>query len=214
MDKNKLKLTFLLLISALPITLATWSYNLRESNGVSSTSNNGVLVVPVVDVTALDLRETDGTPAFQSFEEMVAGVPPSDYVPRPWQLLYLGASACDDPCLERLYFVRQMHALLAGDSSRVERVYVHVGNDHAAMPAAELTALLDNQPGLRIVYADAATLQQQLSPSLKDAGDPIADHYIYVVDPLGNVMLYFTPDNTPDQILSDVENLLKRGSSG
>lgn len=214
MDKNKLKLTFLLLVAALPITLATWSFNQRETDGVSATSNKGVLVTPVLDVTALDLRNADGTPAYLSFEELVAGIDPADYDPLPWQLLYLGSGACDDACLERLYFVRQLHALLARDADRVERAYVHVADQHAQMPEAALAHLMEQQPGLRVINADAASLQRQLAPSVQAGADPVASHYIYVVDPLGNVMLYFTPDNTPEQILSDLEKLLDRSSLG
>jgi hypothetical protein len=34
------------------------------------------------------------------------------------------------------------------------------------------------------------------------------------VDPLGNVMLYFTPGNTPEEILSDLDTLLDSSSLG
>jgi hypothetical protein len=214
MDKNKLKLTFLLLIAAIPITLATWSYSVRETAGVKATSNKGVLVVPVLDVTEFDLRNADGTPAYQAFDEMVAGVDPADYDPRPWQLLYLSAGDCADPCLERLYFLRQLHARLAHDSSRVERVYVHVDNNHAAMPESTLATLTRQQPGLRVIHADAAALRQRLARTVPTGADPVTNHYIYVVDPVGNVMLYFTPDNTPEQILSDLEKLLDQSSLG
>jgi hypothetical protein len=44
--------------------------------------------------------------------------------------------------------------------------------------------------------------------------NPANLHYIYVVDPLGNVMMYFTPENTPEEMLDDIDNLLDRSSVG
>jgi len=126
MDTNKLKLTFLLLVAAVPVSLATWVFGIREEHGVSSTTNKGELVIPVIDITRLDLRDEQGQPAYVVFEELVSNVAPKDYQPRPWQLLYLGSAECNSLCEERLYFLRQMHKRLNAEAKRVERVYVQV----------------------------------------------------------------------------------------
>ncbi|HWK53360.1 MAG TPA: hypothetical protein VNR18_03250 [Hyphomicrobiales bacterium] len=212
MDKNKLKLIALLGIAIVPLSLATWAFNKAIEHGVGGTTNKGVLVTPVLDLAELGLRDAEGGPAYQGFEELTAGVSPDDYDPRPWQLLYLGTANCDAGCEDRLFFLRQMHILLAGDAPRVQRVYVQVGQGTQLDPG--VAALLEREhPGMRAVFVDSATLGAELAPSA--AGhDPVAEHYIYVADPVGNVMMYFTPGNTPEQILSDLEKLLKRSSLG
>src|SRR5215207_7348840 len=116
MDTNKLKLTFLLLVAAVPIGLATWVYGVRELQGANSTTNKGELVIPVIDITRLDLRDEQGQPAYVAFEEHVSNVDPKDYDPRPWQLLYLGTAECEAQCEERLYFLRQMHKRLNAEA--------------------------------------------------------------------------------------------------
>jgi hypothetical protein len=214
MDTNKLKLTFLLLVAAVPISLATWVYGVREVQGVDSTTNKGELVIPVIDITRLDLRDVNGAPAYVVFEEHVSNVDPRDYEPKPWQLLYLGEGECEAQCEERLYFLRQMHKRLNAEASRVERVYVHVADTLAPLPELTRALLTEQQGDMKVVYAASAGLREVLAPSVPDNIDPTNLHYIYVVDPLGNVMMYFTPENTPEEMLDDLDNLLDRSSIG
>jgi hypothetical protein len=214
MDKNKAKLTFLLLIAALPIGSATWYFGMHEYKGLMSTKNKGELVIPVVDVTTLDLRNGADEPAYLPFEELVADITPEDYKPGPWQLLYLGAPECDDTCVERLYFLRQLHVRLGREFDRVQRVYVQASDVAGPLPATTAAFIAEQQPDMRVVYAKASALRERLRETVDSGADPLAQHYIYVVDPVGNVMLYFTPENTPDEILSDLDTLLDNSSLG
>jgi len=214
MDKNKAKLTFLLLIAALPISSATWYFSTHEYKGLIATRNKGELVTPVIDVTTLDLRNGAGEPAYTPFEQLVEGIDPEDYEPGPWQLLYLGAPECDDTCVERLYFLRQLHVRLGREFDRVQRVYVQASDAAGPLPAATAAFIAEQQPDMRVVYAKASELREKLRATAASGADPLAQHYIYVVDPVGNVMLYFTPDNTPEEILSDLDTLLDNSSLG
>lgn len=214
MDKNKAKLTFLLLAAALPISSASWYFSKHEYKGLMATKNKGELVIPVVDVTTLDLRNGAGGPAYVPFDELVDGIDPEDYKPRPWQLLYLGAPECDDTCVDRLYFLRQLHVRLGREFDRVQRVYVQASDAEGPLPAATATFMAEQQPDMRVVYANAAELRERLRATVVSGDDPLAQHYIYVVDPVGNVMLYFTPENTPEEILSDLDTLLDNSSLG
>lgn len=214
MDKNKLKLTFLLLIAALPIGSATWYFGTQEYKGLVATTNKGELINPVLDVATLGLRNGAGAAAYLPFDELVADVSPEDYEARPWQLLYLGAPECDDTCAERLYFLRQLHVRLGREFDRVQRVYVQASNGIGPLPAATATFMAEQQPDMRVVYADAGELGKHLRGTVPAGIDPLAEHYIYVVDPLGNVMLYFTPENTAEDILSDLDTLLDNSSLG
>lgn len=214
MDKNKAKLTFLLLIAILPIGSATWYFSTHEYKGLLPTTNKGELVIPVLDITALDLRNGAGDAAYLPFEELVAGVDPEDYEPRPWQLLYLGAPECDDSCVERLYFLRQLHIRLGKEFGRVQRVYVQVSDQSGTLPPATAAFIAEQQADMRVVYATARHLRGILGATVPAGVDPVSSHYIYVVDPLGNVMMYFRPDNSPEDILSDLDRLLDNSSAG
>jgi hypothetical protein len=212
-DRNKLKLLLLLSGFLVPIVSASWYFRSIQDGSMLSTSNRGTLIRPMLDLPELQLRDDNGDAAYLSFEEMTEGVAPADYKPRPWQLLFLSSADCDADCAERLYFLRQMHIRLGTESERVQRVFVLVDDATAQLSGELLETFATQQPDLRIVRGDRAQLQQLLAPSAQGR-DPVAEHFIYVADPVGNVMLYFTPDNTLDEILKDIDKLLDQSSLG
>jgi len=210
---SKLKLTLLLSGFLVPLVLATWYFSVVSSESVSATSNKGVLISPLLDLPSLGLVDDSGAPAYQTFEELTAGVDPDEYDPRPWQLLFLSTAHCDEACIERLYFLRQMHIRLNRESERVQRVYVQVDAADAQLPPDVLNIFAEQQPDMRIVRGNRDTLRGLLAPSAASR-DPVAEHFIYVADPVGNIMLYFTPENTLEQILKDIDKLLDQSSLG
>lgn len=212
MDRNKLKLLIILLAITVPITLATLLFQLSVNKRNFGTTSNGTLIIPVLDVSELQLKDADGNNAYQTFEEMTANVSPEDYEPRPWQLLYLGSADCDAACQERLYFLRQMHIRLGAESGRVQRVYVQT--ETAPLTPATTTYIQQEQADMRILRADDATLRAALQRTLPPGDDALAGHYIYVMDPVGNIMLYFTPANDAEQMLDDIDQLLDHSSLG
>ena len=212
MNRNKLKLTLLLLAAALPVSLATWVFGVREMNGVTATSNRGQLVIPVMDITELDMRDEQGQPMFVTFEESVADIALEDYEPRPWMLIYLGNENCDKNCDERLYYLRQLHRRLSSESDRVERFYINAGQTE--LDQRTHTMFAEAFPEMKVGKSDSAILMNNLQRTVPENVDPVNSHYIYVADPLGNVMLYFTPENTTEEIFKDIDKLLDQSSVG
>lgn len=213
MNNSKLKLTLLLSGFLVPLVLATWYFGVTSTSSVGATSNKGTLVSPLLDLPALGLVDEAGAPAYQTFEELTAGVDPDEYDPRPWQLLFLSTADCDAACVERLYFLRQMHIRLNRESERVQRVFVLVDDADAPLSQELRDTFAAQQPDMRIVRGNPASLQSQLKPSAGER-DPVAEHFIYVADPVGNIMLYFTPENTLEDILDDIDKLLDQSSLG
>lgn len=213
MNTNKLKLALLLSGFLVPLILATWYFRVTSTGSVSATSNKGVLISPLLDLPTLALVDDRGAPAYQTFEELTAGVDPGDYEPRPWQLLFLSTADCDSACVERLYFLRQMHIRLNRESDRVQRVFVLVDSPRVALSRELLDTFAAQQPDMRIVRGNSATLDAQLAPTAAGR-DPVAEHFIYVADPVGNIMLYFTPENSLEDILDDIDKLLDQSSLG
>lgn len=214
MDKSKFKLTFLLLIAALPVSLATWFFGQREVDGLGSTTNRGELIIPVMDITEFDLRDESGESMFVSFEEMVAQIDLDDYEPRPWLLLYLGSENCESICDERLFFLRQLHRRLNAEAERVQRYYINVSEAQSSLDERTQIMFEEAFPEMVVAYSEKQALLNTLERTLPAGIDPLALHYIYVVDPLGNVMLYFTPENSTEDILKDIDKLLDQSSLG
>lgn len=121
---------------------------------------------------------------------------PFDELRGKWVLVSFDADACDAYCERKLYFMRQVRTAQGKDQARVERLWILAAAD---TPRAELAAAIE---GTRI----AATGVEGFP------GNPV-DH-IYLVDPLGNLMMRFPRDPDPSRMLKDLQRLLKYSRIG
>jgi cytochrome oxidase Cu insertion factor (SCO1/SenC/PrrC family) len=114
-----------------------------------------------------------------------------------WVLLTSGPAMCDDACRDRLVYTRQVRLAQGAQSGRVERVWLLTD---AGSPDA---ALLAEHPDLRVVRdRDGGVVSGLPAPG------PPSEH-IYVIDPLGNLMMRFPANPDPKRILKDLSRLLR-----
>ena len=119
-----------------------------------------------------------------------------------WVMVHVGPSACDATCARQLYLMRQTRIAQGKEQSRIERLWVLT--DAGAVDPA----LLQEHPGLYVWRpADAAFAAQF------PAAQGPAEH-IYLVDPLGNLMLRFPDQPDPKRMLKDLKLLLKASQIG
>jgi hypothetical protein len=111
-----------------------------------------------------------------------------------WVIVTLDAAACDAWCEKKLYYLRQLRRATGKDMERVERLWLITD---AARPRAELAQAFE---GTRLQVADAALVRSF-------GGEP-ADH-LYLVDPLGNLMMRYPRDADPSKMLKDLQRLLR-----
>ncbi len=211
--KNKLKLTFLLLITALPVTLATLSFNSAiESGALSATSNKGTLINPPADISALAMQDTDNNPVFRSFEEVIASLPDDEeYEIQPWLLVFANGSDCEQSCEERIHYLQQLHIALGKNIQRVRRYYLNVSGNPLSSEVADL--FRNEYPSMGVAQSD----KEVITANLAAAGamlDFTEQSYVILIDPVGNVMMYYTEDQEAEDIMSDLETLLKYSSLG
>ncbi|MGH8691192.1 MAG: SCO family protein [Burkholderiales bacterium] len=111
-----------------------------------------------------------------------------------WVLVSFDAAACDAYCEKKLYFMRQVRRAQGKEMDRVERLWVLTD---AGKPRSELLAAIE---GTRI---------QGLGAFEGNAAD-----HIYLVDPLGNLMMRFPRDPDPSRMVKDLQRLLKYSRIG
>lgn len=127
-----------------------------------------------------------------------------DQIEGQWTLLMVAPAACDEACSRALYVSRQARLAQAKEMERVGRLWLLTG---AGEPAADNLAAHE---GLRLARADAAWLAAL--PGADIAGR------VFLVDPLGNVMMRF--DDEPDTtaaargMTKDLQRLLKYSALG
>jgi hypothetical protein len=158
-----------------------------------------VCIAPfVLGTAAYLLRWTPGTAA--NYGELIAPRPLSAPALAPlrgkWVLVAFDAAACDAYCERKLYFMRQARRAQGEGASRVERLWVLTDG---AQPRPELLAAIE---GTRLARFPAAEFP-----------GAAADH-IYLVDPLGNLMMRFPREPDPARMIRDLQRLLKYSRSG
>jgi hypothetical protein len=132
-------------------------------------------------------------------EPRVLAAPPFDGLRGKWILVSIDAAACDARCERKLYFMRQLRKATGKNQERVERLWLLTD------PRSPSAALLSAIEGTHVMRADAALLESF-------PGTPSA--HIYLVDPLGNLMLRFPRDPDPSAMLKDLERLLRYSRVG
>jgi hypothetical protein len=115
-----------------------------------------------------------------------------------WLLLTADSGQCDEPCQVKLTYLRQVRLAQGREAERIERVWMLTDN---AMPRPELLA---EHPGLHVVRGTRDSLAM-LQPEVGSAAD-----HIFVVDPLGHLMMRFPRDPDPSRILKDIARLLRQ----
>jgi len=119
-----------------------------------------------------------------------------------WVLLVADEGACEDACRQKLYATRQARTIQGREQERVVRVWLQRSD---ATPPGE--ALLSQHPGLVAARIDPARW-----PALQGAGDNVRN--IFMIDPLGNLILRYPADPDIKRMANDLGRLLRASRIG
>lgn len=192
-NNNRATIIGFLIIFTLPVVMA-WIAYFSGWFEDAATTNKGEWVKPVM--------------AFEQFNPVYADQKPLLMKPgETWKLIYPGkVSQCqeeqsDSSCLINLFLIGQTHLALGKESYRVERI---IFNGSATYEQQQLTTLQNRFVDLQVVNGDT------------DTTAALSESYIYIADPLGNIMLRYPVADTKESvflkgkdILSDLKKLLK-----
>lgn len=185
------KMLLVMLVCAAPVVASYFTYYVVRPE---SRRNFGTLIDPQRPLPDLQASTLDGKAVnLRSLKGQ-------------WLFISVAGAACDEACAQRLYLQRQLRESLGKEKDRVDWVWLI--NDSDAVPATLL-------PGLKeatVLRVPAADLAAWLPPQ---TGAALPDH-LYVVDPLGNLMLRFVPGLTPEdapKAKRDLDRLLRASAS-
>jgi len=177
----------LLLVAALflgPLLFATWMYYGGAGLRPVGRSNHGILLEPI-------RRLADTHP---ELAELAAG---------QWLLIYVNEDVCGEVCRAALYTLRQSRLMLGNDMNRLGRVFLH------GETSPDRVFLDEQHDGLK-------TLQiRSLAADLRSASSQIMPlGGFFLIDPHGNLVMYFGPDISPRDMVNDIKHLLKLSQIG
>lgn len=114
-----------------------------------------------------------------------------------WVLLMLDSSTCDEECRKKLYYMRQVRLMQHTEKDRIERVWLI---DDDGLPKPDL---VKEYKGTWLINAKDSNLREEFPASTSQR-----DH-IYLIDPVGNLMMRFPKDPDATAIAKDIKRLLK-----
>jgi hypothetical protein len=141
-----------------------------------------------------------------------SGETDSAFLRRKWTLLYVQHGPCAERCRTSLYETRQVRLALDRDMDRVQRVFIADGD------CCDFQFLHEQHPDLVAVRMNPAVapllaLLPRRDPGNASGGDGNAEP-VYLIDPLGNLMMSYAPDAKPKGMLEDMKRLLRLSHIG
>lgn len=184
-------LYLLIAVCVAPVLASYFAYYVLPPSG---RTNYGELVLPQRPVPPLALARLDGTRVDAA---SLRG---------QWLMLQVDEAACGPACQRKLWNMRQVRLTQGKDRDRIERIWLIV--DDAPLE----TMLLREYDGTLFLRAQRAQLEPLLALPA-DAGARLTDH-IWLVDPLGNLMLRWPKDADPNRMKKDLTKLLRASQIG
>lgn len=158
-------------------------------------SNKGELLKPMIDIESFALTDDDAEPISRD-----------EITKHKWHMILFAGSACDDACNQALYNMRQINIAVGKNANRLRRLVIHLEK-----PSEEFQALIASEyPDARHANADSQTIET----ALQEVGAEFRSNEVYIMDPIGNIMLRFTQDQPYKDLLHDLKKLFKVSQIG
>lgn len=182
-------LLILAIIFVLPFTVAA---TLHLLNVHPSGHSYGELIQPPRALKLPALQDTQGT-VFTAQQWL-----------KKWNVVTFATATCDEPCQAQTHLLKQVQTSLNKDMHRLQRVLLVSGE----IKNESFAALQKQYPDLILLAGDAAEMHQFATSYNMASGD------IYLVDPLGNLMMHYPNKMDPKGLRSDLTRLLKNSWAG
>ncbi|MGB5760924.1 MAG: hypothetical protein WBM58_00080 [Sedimenticolaceae bacterium] len=194
--RSRTQLVLIFALFLLPPVSAWVAWKYLGEQGVGVTTNAGTLVSPARPLQLTGLVQPDGT------------VFPPDELRGRWAYVMFAPGDCGESCQQQLYLTRQIRLSMSKDIPRVQRLLIL-----AEQPSPELVRqLADKQADLRWVV-----LGEQADPLLQvfsGTGFAPKGGQLFLVDPLGNLMMYYNLEVPAKGMMRDLQKLLKISQIG
>ena len=168
-----------------PLAVATWMY---YGGGLqpAGRTNHGALLEPMLNI-AEEMPDSEISKVGDGY----------------WLLLYSDSEECMARCQDALYTIRQSRKMLGKEMDRLKRVFLH-----GESPPDTVFLAAEHAGLITLSDHDLSQLLNNKKPATLAAGG------YFLVDPLGNLVMYFEPEIDPSYMVEDIKRLLKLSQIG
>lgn len=183
---NRIAILAVFAVFLIPVVLATLMHSQWLNWQPGGGRNHGELIEPVIELEDFSVVDARGRPVSR------------DALLDRWQLIHVFPGACDESCLENLYWLRQIR--LAQDRHQPDIGLVFVSpQDQSEATVAAIGELAEDF--LILDGESAAGLVDQLPDHLRQGA-------FYIADPMANIILRYPIDADHNGIRRDLRRLL------
>lgn len=195
--KPRLVLSILFAIFFVPLLLA-WLMEAKQGSLSNKTTNHGQLLEPSLDFKALSLHDAKQ----------------QDIEPHIWRghwlLVYALPLQCGASCEKTLFYLQQIRSSTGKDSGRVRNLAFGFNDLPADPHVKEILSKYPNTVALNTSYQKYS----QLLAKIPNANLDQQRGNIFLIDPLGNIILAYSETTPPMDIYKDLTHLLKLSQIG
>lgn len=191
---NKFIVIILLILFGGPMLGAWWFYY-HPATFSSNSVNQGKLIQPPLNFRELTLVKSDGTLL--------------QYPQHKWIFLYVAPTPCNQVCQKNLYYMRQIWVALGKDMDRVQRLVVNFPTSDRG-----LEQQIEQQYSGTLYAHNNLLAINRFFGNLNPTAIASANGTFYLVDPVGNVMMFYPANVAPKGIYKDLTRLLKVSGIG
>ena len=128
-----------------------------------------------------------------------------DTLRRQWLLLVVTADECAESCESNLLKIRQLRLMQGRHMKRIRSIWIHSNANRV-----NSSEMMMRYQGIESYYVESQALQKwqqalAISPQ---------HNRIYIIDPVGNLILSYPEDADPGGIEKDIRRLLKTSQIG
>ena len=195
------KLLLVLFVCASPLIASYLTYYVFKPEG---RTNYGAILDPRnYPIPKLASTTLEGQP--RTLEQMSG----------KWLMVRAGGGECHQACQEQLHAMRQWRLMQGKNMDRMQRVWLVL--DDKPVDTAALRRYKDAEgqdvdllEGVTLLRAPADAVGKWLPA---ESGTGASDH-VYLIDPLGNLMMRFPKDPDTRKVYKDLAKLLKASAIG
>ncbi len=192
MKNNDSKLSGYLLIAifVVPLLIAIVMYSLRDNLPMVKSVSHGQLIHPAQPIKKLEVQLHSG--------ELIN----LDHMQGKWTYLVYSPESCDLNCEATLFKLRQTKIATGRESNRVHSIVVTKANESSTKILSRYRYIKSGN-NITLKFEDESSISNTLEPGK-----------VYLIDPLGNMMMYYNMDSTSRGMLKDIKKLLKISNIG
>jgi len=176
-----------------PLLLATLFVFFHDSLPTTGTKNRGELITPARPIEQFEAKTDQG--------ETLS----LDFLKGKWTLLYVGSESCDLYCEANLYKTRQARLAQGENLARIQRLYLLPSENSLE----KLQPIIGEHPRMTFALLQKDSLRHVLTTLGEGAPGKV-----YLIDPLGNVMMRYSSDDTAKDIIKDLKHVLRASRIG